>query len=64
MRFKNVIWFNSVGIVQVEDEFDGIKYYIKDVAGNDERIDIEDIMKWGSKFPKTAGDVLFTEMGY
>ena len=60
-KFLDVIWFNKVGIVKVEDEWDGIKYYIKDVKGIDEFVDTKDVMDWGATFPKVAGDYLFNE---
>lgn len=59
MKILNVMWFNKVGIVRVEDEFDGIKYYIKDVDGLNEEADTWKVADWGSTFPKAAGDVLF-----
>jgi hypothetical protein len=59
MKFLGVRWFNKVGIVQVEDEYDGIKYFIKDVEGINESVDLRVIMEWGSKFPNPAGDALF-----
>ena len=59
MKFLGVRWFNDIGIVRVEDEYDGIQYFIKYARGNDEQEDIKHIMDWGSRFPKDAGDVLF-----
>ena len=59
MKFLDVRWFNDIGIVQVEDEYEGIKYFIKYGLGEDEKTDIQHIMDWGSRFPNDAGDVLF-----
>lgn len=59
MKVLDAIWFNKVGIVRVEDEYDGIKYYIKDVGGLNEEDDTWYVVNWGSTFPKAAGDVLF-----
>lgn len=59
MKILDVIWFNKVGIVRVEDEYEGIKYYIKDVDGLNEEDDTWKVVDWGSTFPKNAGDVLF-----
>lgn len=59
MKVLDAIWFNKVGIVRVEDEYDGIKYYVKDVDGLNEEDDMWNIAYWGSTFPKNAGDVLF-----
>ena len=67
--FKRVLWFQGrslVGIVQVEDKYDGIKYYIAsppgEAKGNNEQEDIDFIADWGTTFPKPAGDVLFEVM--
>jgi len=49
----------SVGVVMVEDEYDGLLYYIGPSNNNDEVKDVEWIASWGAKFPKSAGDVLF-----
>ena len=58
-----VAWFcaahGNVGIVQVNDVFDGYKYYIGASLELDEDKDVEHITKWGSSFPKPAGDKLF-----
>lgn len=59
MKILDVVWFNKVGIVRVEDEYDGIKYYIKDVVGLNEEEDTWKVADWGSSFPNDAGDVLF-----
>lgn len=63
MKILNARWFNGVGIVRVEDEYEGIKYYIKGMDGmgmtNTEQEDMEYIAAWGSTFPNDAGDVLF-----
>lgn len=64
-EFVDVKWYCSghgnVGIVKVKDYYDGIKYYIAQVSGEDEQRDIHTIMNWGSSFPKDAGAVLFGE---
>lgn len=59
MKILDAMWFNKVGIVQVEDEYDGIKYYIKEVDGLNEEEDTWKVAEWGSTFPKAAGDTLF-----
>ena len=62
MKILDTKWFcgrTNVGIVRVEDEYDGIKYYIASVEGFDETVDAEFIADWGSTFPKDAGDRLF-----
>lgn len=55
-------WFTSslsVGVVQVEDEYDGLLYFIGPSNANNEVTDVQWIASWGAKFPKNAGDVLF-----
>lgn len=59
MKILDAIWFNKVGIARVEDEYEGIKYYIKEVAGLNEEEDTWKVADWGSAFPKNVGDVLF-----
>lgn len=67
MKILDVLWFcgsSNVGIVRVEDEYDGIKYYIgsppfSECSPNSEEDDSNWIADWGSSFPKHAGDVLF-----
>ena len=62
MEILDCMWFcgrTNVGIVKVNDEFEGVKYYIAAVSGLDEDSDIKFIADWGSTFPKSAGDVLF-----
>lgn len=65
-KIIDVKWFcgrTMVGIVKVEDEYDGIKYYIAsppgEAKGNNEQEDIQFIADWGSTFPKDVGDLLF-----
>lgn len=62
----DVMWYcgrSNVGIVQVKDEWEGIKYYIGSPPGmewgNSEDQDKMWIASWGSTFPKDAGDKLF-----
>lgn len=62
MQVLDVIWFSgtsTVGLVQVMDEYDGIKYYIGAVSGMDEKVDTEYVAAWGARFPKNVGDILF-----
>jgi hypothetical protein len=62
MKILDVKWFcgrTNVGIARVEDEYDGIKYYIAGIEGYDEADDAQFIADYGSTFPKEAGDVLF-----
>lgn len=63
MKILDVRWFcgrTNVGIVRVEDEYDGIKYYIGGgFAGYNEEADKQFIADYGSTFPQNVGDVLF-----
>lgn len=67
MKVLDVKWYcaghGNVGIVQVMDEYDGIKYYIGsfpgEARGHSEEEDIQWITDWGSSFPKDAGNLLF-----
>ena len=63
MKILDKMWFNGVGIVRVQTDFDGIKYYIKGMDGmgieNTEEEDAQLVADWGSTFPSDAGDVLF-----
>ena len=60
MRVLDCRWFNDVGIVRVDNDYDGVRYYIKAVtspttAAQDARM----IAEWGSIFPTAVGDMLF-----
>lgn len=62
MRVLDVKWYcgrTNVGIVRVQTDYEGIKYYIGAVEGLDEMIDTNFIASWGSTFPSHAGDALF-----
>jgi hypothetical protein len=65
MKILDVMWFCSghgnAGIVRVDTEIDGIRYYLGACKGVNEQDDKEWIAAWGSTFPKEAGDVLFGE---
>lgn len=60
MRVLDAKWFNDVGIVRVETDYDGIRYYIKAVVHPSTEVqDAEMIANWGSRFPNAVGDLLF-----
>jgi len=44
------IWFNKIGIVCVQTEYDGIKYYIGQGQGLDMQQDEQHIATWGQPF--------------
>jgi len=45
--------------VKMMDEHEGIIYRISAVDGFMEKMDVLQIVAWGAKFPKAAGDALF-----
>ena len=65
MKILGVRWFNGCGIVRVEDQYEGIKYYIKAIPFEDhfdfstEEQDKMFVAEGGLTFPNDAGDVLF-----
>lgn len=62
MKILDVKWFcgrMNVGIVRVDNEWDGIKYYIGSFDPTTEERDAEFIADWGSTFPSDVGDILF-----
>lgn len=60
MEVLDCRWFNDVGIVRVETEYDGIRYYIKAiVTPTTETNDARMIAEWGARFPDEVGDILF-----
>ena len=62
MKVLDVLWYINCGIVRVEDEYEGIKYYIRGLQANEwstpER-DAQFVAEWGSSFPREVGDILF-----
>jgi len=63
MKILDKTWFTNrdgcTGIVRVETDYDGIKYFIGHAHGDDEDYDAEYVAEWGSTFPTYAGDALF-----
>lgn len=67
MEIRDVRWFcgrSNVGIVCVEDEYDGIKYYIgsppmREYSPSSEEEDMQWIANWGSRFPREVGNMMF-----
>lgn len=63
IKIEDVKWFTStkgtVGIVKVNDPYEGISYFISAVAGFNEECDKAYIAGWGARFPNEAGDLLF-----
>ena len=62
MKLLGVRWFSGsqcVGIVRVEQDYEGVVYYIGPAMGSDPDIDCDYIMGYGARFPQDAGDLLF-----
>lgn len=62
MKILDTYWFNRGGIVRVQTDYDGIKYYIRSIdtrAISTEEEDANYIAEWGNTFPSDVGDVLF-----
>jgi hypothetical protein len=57
------VWFTSakgtVGIVKMETEDEGVIYRISAVDGFMEKMDVQQIVAWGARFPQAAGEALF-----
>lgn len=53
MKVIESIWFNSIGIVKVEDENGDIMFRIGTGYGFDQKMDEDKIVKWGSSFNPT-----------
>ncbi len=59
-KILDVRWFKGViGIVRVQTEDEGIKYFIGIGEGLTVEYDAEQIAYWGTTFPSNAGDSLF-----
>lgn len=63
MNILNSTWFTNkdscIGIVQVKDHHEGIKYYIGLGFGENKTADEQYIADWGTKFPADVGNLLF-----
>lgn len=62
MKILGVQWFagrTCTGIVRVELDGNGVKYFIGVGQGHNEVDDTNYIAEWGTSFPADAGDVLF-----
>jgi hypothetical protein len=51
-------WFNTIGVVLVDTGF-GLKSYIGNGSGFDQKADENYIMNYGSKFPPSGAIALF-----
>ena len=63
MKILRTHWFSNrdgiTGIVHASTDYDGLKYFIGYVSGEDETADAQYLADQGSTFPTDAGDVLF-----
>lgn len=61
MKILDSYWFNGGGIVRVETDYDGIKYYIRGDLhpASTEDADAHFIADYGNTFPPDVGDMLF-----
>ena len=55
MKVIESIWFNSIGIVKVQDENGNITFRIGTGYGFDQKMDEDKIMKWGNSFNPNDG---------
>jgi len=60
-KILNSTWFGYIGIVKVQTEYDGIKYYIGSAKGENQTDDEQHIADWGNTFPPKAGRAIFGE---
>lgn len=62
MTALKVMWLNGgrFGIVKVQTEYDGIKFYGMAITPTDEKNDIETIMAWGNTIDPSAIESFFT----
>jgi hypothetical protein len=52
LKVVDVIWITgreTIGLIACESEYDGMKYYMAPVTGDDLEQDIEYIKEWGTK---------------
>jgi len=65
MKILDAYWFTPmgssvIGIVKVNTEFDGIKYYIGTCSGMNQDGDAKHIAERGARFPGYAGEKLIS----
>jgi hypothetical protein len=64
MNILDSTWFTPmggaiIGVVMVEDDIDGIQYFIGPALGRDQPTDEQWIAERGARFPDLAGMALF-----
>ena len=59
-----VMWFETakgrIGIVKVQTEQGNVEYRIGAADGFLQKMDVLQLIAWGTHFPKEAGDILMT----
>jgi hypothetical protein len=64
MNILDSTWFTPmggavIGVVMVEDDIDGVQYFIGPALGQDQTVDEQWIAERGARFPALAGMALF-----
>jgi len=64
MNILDSTWFTAMGgaltgVVMVEDDIDGVQYFIGPAIGQDQTVDEQWIAERGAAFPALAGMALF-----
>jgi hypothetical protein len=64
MNILDSTWFTAMGgaltgVVMVEDDIDGVQYFIGPAIGKDKAVDEQWIAEHGARFPALAGMALF-----
>ncbi len=64
MNILDSTWFTAaggacIGVVMVEDDIDGVQYFIGPAIGRDKNTDETWIAENGARFPDLAGMALF-----
>ena len=66
MKVTNVAWLNGgkIGVVQNEDKYKGLRYYIKAVSSLDEEECVKDIVELGHQIHSDIGELIISRYGY
>lgn len=60
MKITHYFFNGSIGIVRVDDQYDGIKYYSGVYGDRNLKDSIYHISQWGNTFPMVGGEALLT----
>jgi len=65
IEILDVNWISTkdgcIGIILVNNRYEN-KVYIKEVAGLNEELDIQNILQWGSKFPVSVASKIINHL--